>query len=73
MANDLRLDDDQWHAPTFQASPRATTWSTSMAVVSGPCLSVMFLPVYSLCRVPVMYDSDLPAGMCAPEESSSMT
>src|SRR3984957_17379081 len=70
MASDLRSAGDQWHAPVFQASPRATTWSAWIAVVSGPCLSVMVLPVYSLCRVPVMYDSDLPAGMCAPEESS---
>src|ERR1700727_2492201 len=52
MASDLRLDDDQWHAPVFQASPRATTWSAWMAVVSGPCPSVMVLPVYALCRGP---------------------
>src|ERR1700727_4069306 len=73
MANDLRLDDDQWHAPIFHASTRATMWSAWMAVVSGPCLRGVVVPVYLSCRVPVMYDSDLPAGMRAPEESSSMT
>jgi len=70
-ANDLRLDDDQWHAPHLPGIAQGDgPWSAWMGRGVRAVLEARWSYRCTRCAgLPVMYDSDLPAGMCAPEES----